>query len=72
MSRSAKITLLILGILTAVSTLGQLVLGLLIANGRVNLRTAHQHSGYTTVALILAYVVLSLILALKTPTRSSS
>lgn len=66
MSRPAKITLVILGILTAASILGQLVLGLLLVRGS-DVRMAHQHSGYTTVGITLVYVVVSLILSLKTP-----
>jgi len=52
--------LLILGFLSAVLIISQLVMGLLILQGQATMRTAHQHSGYLTVAVSLIYIVWSL------------
>ena len=52
--------LLILGFLAAVLIVSQLVMGLLILQGQATLRTAHQHSGYLTVAVSLVYIGWSL------------
>lgn len=57
---SGRIFLLILGIISALLIVGQLIMGQLILSGRVNLVKAHQHSGYTTVLLSLVYILLSL------------
>ncbi len=48
--------LLILGFLAAVLIVSQLVMGLLILQGQASMRTAHQHSGYLTVAVTLVYI----------------
>ena len=48
--------LLILGSLAAVLIVSQLVMGLLILQGQATMRTAHQHSGYLTVAVSLVYI----------------
>jgi hypothetical protein len=60
---------LILGFLSAVLIVGQLVLGLLIVQGRSELRTAHQHSGYLTVAVSLVYITFSLAAIASAPRR---
>ena len=52
--------LIILGLLAAVLIVSQLVMGLLILQGQATLRTAHQHSGYLTVAVVLTYIGWSL------------
>ena len=52
--------LLILGFLAAVLIVSQLVMGLLILQGQATMRTAHQHSGYLTVAVSLVYIGWSL------------
>jgi hypothetical protein len=52
--------LIILGFLSAVLIISQLVMGLLILQGQVTMRTAHQHSGYLTVAVTLIYIGWSL------------
>ncbi len=59
--------LLVLGFLSAVLIVFQLVLGLLILQGQATLRTAHQHSGYLTVAVSLVYIGLSLGTIASTP-----
>ncbi len=52
--------LLILGGLSAVLIVSQLVMGLLILHGQASMRTAHQHSGYLTVVVTLVYIGWSL------------
>jgi hypothetical protein len=59
--------LLILGFLSALLIIGQLVMGLLIASGQSHLRTPHQHSGYLTVLVALLYIGLSLAVIASTP-----
>jgi hypothetical protein len=51
-----KPILLIVGFLAAVLIIVQLVMGLLILQGQASMRTAHQHSGYLTVAVTLLYI----------------
>jgi uncharacterized membrane protein YphA (DoxX/SURF4 family) len=51
-----KPLLLITGLLAAILIISQLVMGLLILQGRATMRTAHQHSGYLTVAVTLLYI----------------
>jgi len=63
--------LLILGFLSAILIVMQLVLGLLIVQGQATLRTAHQHSGYLAVAVSLAYIALSLASIASTPRPKS-
>lgn len=70
MSAATKTTLVILGLVTAAFLVSQLVLGQLILGGRVNLIKTHQHTGYTTVALGIVYLVLSLRAIASLPTRS--
>lgn len=48
--------LLITGLLAAILIVAQLVMGLLILQGRATMRVAHQHSGYLTVAVTLLYI----------------
>jgi hypothetical protein len=55
-----KALLMITGFLAAVLIIAQLVMGLLILQGNVAMRTAHQHSGYLTVAVTLLYITWSL------------
>ncbi len=55
-----KPILLILGGLAAALIVSQLVMGLLILQGQASMRTAHQHSGYLTVVVSLAYIGWSL------------
>ena len=69
MSSTTKTIVLILGVLAAVSILMQLVMGQLILSGRADLIKAHQHSGYTTVILVIAYLSLSLRVIVGIPTR---
>ena len=59
--------LLILGFLAAVLIVSQLVMGLLILQGQATLRTAHQHSGYLTVAISLVYIAWSLATIASAP-----
>jgi hypothetical protein len=59
--------LLILGFLAAVLIISQLVMGLLILQGQASMRTAHQHSGYLTVAVSLVYITWSLATIASTP-----
>ena len=52
--------LILLGFLSAVLIVAQMVMGLLIRNGQATLRTAHFHSGSLMVLVALAYIALSL------------
>ena len=71
MTSGTKALLIILGLLTVVFILMQLTMGLLILNGRP-LQKAHQHSGYVTVVLTLAYVALSLRVLLGIRARDAA
>ena len=46
------IHLMIVGLLAAILIVSHLVMGLLILQGQASMRTAHQHSGYLTVAVV--------------------
>ena len=65
-----KPLLIILGFLAAALIIAQVALGQLILSGS-DLRKAHQHTGYLTVAVSLVYIVLSLITIVSTPKRDS-
>ena len=67
-----KLFLLILGALSALLTVSQLVMGVLIAGGNNELRKAHQHSGYLMAVIVLLYIGFSLSTLMSTPKRSSS
>jgi hypothetical protein len=64
-----KLILLILGFLAALLITAQLVMGLLILQGQASMRTAHQHSGYLTVAVTLVYITWSLATIATMPRR---
>ncbi len=64
-----KPILLILGFTAALLITIQLVLGLLILQGQASMRTAHQHSGYLTVAVTLLYITWSLAVIATMPKR---
>ncbi len=70
MSGLRKIALIVLGSLSAIGILGQLVLGQLILSGNVKLAKAHQHSGYTTVVVTLVYIMFSLMTLFSLPASS--
>ncbi|QEH37802.1 hypothetical protein OJF2_63930 [Aquisphaera giovannonii] len=59
----------LLGILSSILIVVQLVMGLLIRNGQasVGLRTAHSHSGSLMVLVTLAYIALSMTALLSRP-----
>jgi len=59
--------LILLGFLSAVLIVAQMVMGLLIRNGQATLRTAHFHSGSLMVLVALAYIALSLSTILSKP-----
>jgi len=64
--------LLILGFLSAVLIIAQLVMGLLILQGQDPWwRKAHEHSGFLTVAVSLLYIAWSLAIIVRAPKRSS-
>jgi hypothetical protein len=69
MSSVRKNVLFVLGFLSAAGIIGQLVMGQLILEGNVKLAKAHQHSGYTTVLIVLVYVIMSLMAIAATPTE---
>jgi hypothetical protein len=59
---TGRLFLLLLGLVSALLIIGQLVMGQLIVSGNASqgLVKAHQHSGYTTVLLSLVYILISL------------
>jgi cytochrome b561 len=59
--------LMIVGLLAAILIVAQLVMGLLILQGQQSMRTAHQHSGYLTVAVSLIYIGWSLAVIASRP-----
>lgn len=69
MTATKKIVLTVLGTIATALLIGQLVMGLLLAGGRTNLITAHQHTGYIAVPLAVLYITLSLVWTLNLPTR---
>jgi len=69
MTTTKKALLMVGGILALVLILAQLVLGQLIVSGRVDLIKAHQHSGYTAVAVTLLYIAGSLATIASIPAR---
>ena len=66
-----KPLLMIVGFLAAVLIISQLVMGLLILQGQATMRTAHQHSGYLTVAVTLIYIAWSMATIASMPKRGS-
>jgi hypothetical protein len=66
-----KIFLIVTGFLSALLVLSQLVMGVLIVNGQQQLRTAHQHSGYTMAVVTLVYIGFSLSALLSRPRRAN-
>jgi hypothetical protein len=64
-----KSLLILLGFLSALLIVAQMVMGLLIRNGQASLRTAHFHSGSLMVLVALAYIALSLTTILGNPRR---
>jgi uncharacterized membrane protein YphA (DoxX/SURF4 family) len=70
--KSMKPFLIIVGFLAAILIVAQLVMGLLILQGQTSMRTAHQHSGYLTVAVSLIYISWSLAVLASNPKRDAS
>jgi hypothetical protein len=69
--KAMKPFLMILGFLAAFLLVSQLVMGLLILQGQASMRTAHQHSGYLTVAVGLIYIGWSLAAIASSPKRGA-
>src|SRR5262249_28895188 len=69
MNRAQKLALIILGVLSALLVLSQLILGQLVLGGRADLIKSHQHTGYLTVCVGLVYILFSLISIARLPTR---
>jgi hypothetical protein len=69
-----KVFLLVLGSLAALLIVGQLVMGQMIkSSGHLPRWTsAHQHSGYLTVVVVLLYVGLSMATIASAPRRGPS
>jgi hypothetical protein len=67
-----RIVLLILGTLSAILILMQLVMGQLIVGGQPQWIKGHQHTGYLTVVVALVYIVLSLMVIASGPRRERS
>lgn len=59
--------LMIVGFLSVVLIIAQLVMGLLIVQGQTSMIKAHQHSGYLTVAVSLIYIGWSLAVIASGP-----
>jgi hypothetical protein len=68
-----KALLILLGSLSAILIVSQMVMGLMIRNGQAEpwLRTAHFHSGSLMVLVSLAYIALSLARIASGPRRDS-
>lgn len=66
-----KPLLLITGVLAAILIVFQLVMGLLILQGQVKWRVAHQHSGILTVAVTLLYIGWSMAIIASSRRRDS-
>jgi hypothetical protein len=64
-----KAFLMTMGYFAAFLIVAQLVMGLLILQGQAAMRTAHQHSGYLTVAVSLVYIGWSLAVIAGAPKR---
>ncbi len=64
-----KSFLMILGVLSALLIVSQLVMGQLILSGQAQWIKRHQHSGYLTVAVALVYITLSLLAIASVPRR---
>ena len=64
-----RVFLLILGTLSALLIVSQLVMGQLILSGQAEWVKRHQHSGYLTVVVALIYIVLSLGVIASGPKR---
>lgn len=62
-----KSVLVILGVLSTLLIVAQMVMGLLIRSGEAALRTAHFHSGSLMVLVALTYIALSLSAILSRP-----
>jgi hypothetical protein len=71
MNKTWKIALLILGFLSVILIVAQLVMALLILTDPASprLRTMHQHSGYLMVAVALIYVGASLATIVSVKSR---
>jgi hypothetical protein len=61
--------LLILGTISALLIVSQLVMGQLILSGQAEWIKRHQHSGYLTVVVSLIYIVFSLMAIASMPKR---
>ena len=64
-----RIFLLVLGVLSAVLIVAQLVMGQLILSGQAEWVKRHQHSGYLTVVVVIVYIGLSLVTIASMPRR---
>ena len=74
MNRKLKPVLIVIGLLASVLIISQFVMGMLIVRGGgsfelTKLIKAHQHSGYLTVTVVLAYILLSLPAIASAPSR---
>lgn len=72
MTSAQKLLMMALGVIAAFLILTQLFLGQLIVDGNTRLVKSHQHTGYLTVGVALAYILLSLWFTVFTPTRPKS
>jgi hypothetical protein len=64
-----KAFLMIMGVLSAVLIVAQLVMGQLILSGQAAWIKRHQHSGYLTVVVVLVYIGFSLASIASMPKR---
>ncbi len=68
-----KLTAIVLGVLAAILIVAQLVMGVVLAQGgaSVGLMKSHQHTGYLTFVVIIAYIGLSLTMIVSQPRQAS-
>jgi hypothetical protein len=64
-----KAFVMILGIVSALLIVAQLVMGQLILSGQAQWIKRHQHSGYLTVVVCLIYIGFSLAMIASLPKR---
>jgi hypothetical protein len=66
-----KLLILLLGVVSAILIVSQMVLGELIRRGE-NLRDIHRHSGHATFLVVCVYVAVTTWLVINSPTRAKS
>ena len=67
-----RVVLLVLGTLSAILIVLQLLMGQLIVSGQPQWIKGHQHTGYLTVVVAFVYIVLSLMVIASGGRRARS